>query len=80
MDDAILSELRGVFEQVFGRAMPDLGRTTRPTQIDGWNSLRHANLVMTIEERFGIEVPEERYADFEDVGDLADLVVALKGS
>ena len=78
MDDAVLSALRKIFEQVFGRPMPDLGRDTRPSQIDGWNSLRHAAIVMTIEEHFAIEVPEERYEDFEDVGDIADLVVALR--
>jgi len=76
-DDDIAAELIGVFEQVFGRSMPELCRDTTPSQVDGWNSLRHAELIMSIEEHFGIEYPEDKYLDFETLGDIADIVAAL---
>ena len=78
MDPAVADALRGIFEAVFARAMPTLDCDTRPSQIDGWHSLRHAQLVMMIEEHFGIEIPEEKYAAFETFGDLVDLVVAVR--
>lgn len=76
MDDAVAAELRRIFETIFERPMPKLKLDTRPSQIDGWHSLRHAQLVMTIEEHFGIEFPEDKYSDFDTFGDLVDLVVA----
>jgi acyl carrier protein len=68
--------LRTIFEDVFGRPMPQLVRETGPSQVDGWNSMRHAFLIMEIEQRFGIEVPEAKYADLETVGDFADFIAA----
>jgi len=79
MEDALVAELRKLFESVFGRPMPQLERATRPSEVDGWHSLRHAHLIMAIEDHFGIEVPEERYSTFENFGDIVDLVAALKG-
>jgi acyl carrier protein len=77
MDDPT-DALKQILETVLGRALPGLDRATVPSQLEGWHSLRHAQLVMTIEEHFGIEVPDEAYAQFETVGDLADLVAAIR--
>jgi acyl carrier protein len=34
--------------------------------------------MMAIEDYFKIGIPEERYADFDDVGDIIDLIAALR--
>lgn len=76
----ILIELGKLFEETFGRPMPELRRETLPSQVAGWHSLRHAQLVMAIEARFGIEYPEEKYMDFKDVGDIIDVIAGLTGT
>ncbi|MBV8167760.1 MAG: acyl carrier protein [Alphaproteobacteria bacterium] len=77
MDD-VTDALKRILETVLGRALPGIDRATVPSQLEGWHSLRHAQLVMTIEEQFDIEIPDEAYQRFETLGDLADLVSAIR--
>lgn len=44
----------------------------------GLNSLVLMNLVVEIEERFGVEIPEEVALDFETVGDVVAFLEAAK--
>jgi acyl carrier protein len=76
MVEGVDPALRKIFEGVFGRPMPQLARETGPSHVDGWNSMRHAFLIMEIESHFGIEVPEDKYAALETVGDFADFIAA----
>jgi acyl carrier protein len=57
-DDIIL-----IFAQVFGRAPAQFDDDTAPANVEGWDSVRHVELVVALEERFGCmfdpdEVPE----------------------
>jgi acyl carrier protein len=52
-----------VFSEVFGLPVERFGDDTAPATIEGWNSVRHVELVVALEERFGCmfdpeEVPE----------------------
>jgi acyl carrier protein len=52
-----------VFAQVFGRAPEQFGDDTSPANVEGWDSVRHVELVVALEERFSCmfdpdEVPE----------------------
>ena len=41
-------------------APEDISLTTDADDIDGWDSLAHLHLVMTIEKEFGIKFPTEK--------------------
>ena len=43
------------------------------------DSLDLTELVMALEDRFGVEVPEDRLEGVETVGDAADVVLAAVG-
>jgi acyl carrier protein len=47
---------------------------TTSADIEGWDSLSHALLLMDLEQRFGVELPLDRAAAAQNVGELADLV------
>ena len=56
-------DIIAVFAQVFGRAPEQFGEETSPATVEGWDSVRHVELVVALEERFGCmfdpeEVPE----------------------
>lgn len=38
--------------------------------IEGWDSLSHVNLILTIETRFGIVFSQKELLTFKSVGDL----------
>lgn len=51
-----------------------IGRETTADDVDGWDSLAHARLIMKIEEQFNVRFPGERLFDLDCVGDLVTLV------
>jgi acyl carrier protein len=56
-------DIIAVFAQIFGRAPEQFGDDTAPANVEGWDSVRHVELVVALEERFGCmfepdEVPE----------------------
>ncbi len=56
-------DIIAVFAQIFGRAPEQFGDDTAPATVEGWDSVRHVELVVALEERFGCmfdpdEVPE----------------------
>jgi acyl carrier protein len=57
------NDIIAVFAQIFGRAPEQFGDDTAPANVEGWDSVRHVELVVALEERFGCmfepdEVPE----------------------
>ncbi|MBI3767620.1 MAG: acyl carrier protein [Deltaproteobacteria bacterium] len=56
-------DIIAVFVLIFGRAPEQFGDDTAPANVEGWDSVRHVELVVALEERFGCmfepdEVPE----------------------
>lgn len=51
-------------------------RETTAADVEGWDSLSHAILMMKVEEICKIELPVDRIYDLANVGELADIVVA----
>ena len=47
---------------------------TTADDVDGWDSLAHARLIMKIEEVFNVRFPGDRLFDLDCVGDLVTLV------
>ncbi len=47
---------------------------TSSADIDGWDSLSHAILIMDVEDVFSVTLPLERVFAVQTLGELADLV------
>lgn len=69
-----LAELNEVFREVFDDEGIDVGRATSAKDIDEWDSLMHVNLVLAVENRFGVRFTSTEVAGLKDVGELSDLV------
>jgi acyl carrier protein len=74
MDDAqIYSRLTEIFEDVFDdeiKVVPELSAK----DVDGWDSLSHIRLLLTIEKKFNIKFSTSEIGKLENVGDLAALI------
>ena len=44
--------------------------------VDGWDSLRHVRLVLTVEKAFGVRFATTEVASLENVGELVGLIQA----
>lgn len=74
MDEVgVYAHLTEIFEDVFDdeiKVTPDLSAK----DVDGWDSISHIRLILTIEKRFNIKFSTSEIGKLENVGELAALV------
>lgn len=72
--------LKDVMATVLGIAADSINDDTSMDTVEAWDSIKHMNLVLAIEEEFGISIPDEDAANITSYP-LIRLVVAeqLKG-
>ena len=77
--DAIYAKLTDILRDVFDEddlvATPDL----TADDVDGWDSLSHLRLVLTVQKIFGVKFSAAETGGFKRLGDLASLVAAKLG-
>lgn len=62
--------LNRIFREVFDNDEINITPETTANDIDGWDSLSHVNLIVTIEAKFGIRFSQKELLTFKSVGDL----------
>jgi acyl carrier protein len=77
MDDAqIYSRLTRVFNEVFDDETIELTPQLTAKDVDGWDSLTHIRLILSVEKEFKIRFTTSEIGNLENVGDLTALVKA----
>ncbi len=66
----IMAKLKIIFQKMFDEDV-ELSAKTSAKDVEGWDSLTHVRLMMTVERTFGIKFSAAEMASFENVGDLA---------
>jgi acyl carrier protein len=76
----IQSELQAVFRRVFDDDELVLSEATAATNVDGWDSMAHVNLIIAVEKRFGVSFSGADLASMrgsgQTVGHLIGLIAA----
>ena len=70
----IVTELNGIFRQVFDDDAIVITRETTSSDIDGWDSLSHMNLVIAVEMAFKVKFALGELQTLKNVGDMIDLI------
>lgn len=73
-EERILETIRERLQKLVDREIPKLTPATRLRDELGLNSLDAVELVLELEEAFGIELPDEDLTRFESVGDVVEAV------
>ena len=55
MDNSVEDRLKNVMSSVFGIPKNDIQDDASPDTIDSWDSLKHMNLIVALEEEFETE-------------------------
>ena len=77
MDEAqIYSCLTEVFEDVFDDASIQITPQLSAKDVDGWDSLTHIRLILTIEKKFKTKFSTTEIGKLDNVGDLVALIKA----
>jgi acyl carrier protein len=72
--DAIYSELTKIFHRVFGDDTIVLQPQLTAEDVDGWDSLKQAEIIIAVQSRFRIKLSIREIDAFVSVGDLVDVI------
>lgn len=73
-EDGIFTRLAAVVGRVFNTAPSELSRETSAADIDGWDSVSHAMVVLELEDEFGLRFDFEETVAAENLGVLATYI------
>ncbi|MCQ2512467.1 MAG: acyl carrier protein [Lachnospiraceae bacterium] len=74
MDEQINNRLNGVFQEVFDDEDLFIDDDTNADSIDDWDSMEHINLVVAVEEEFGMKFSMDEIAEMQNVGDMVEII------
>jgi acyl carrier protein len=72
----IYTRLTEIFEDVFDEDSINVTPELSAKDVDGWDSLTHIRLILTIEKAFKIKFSTSEVGKLENVGDLVTLIKA----
>ena len=70
----ILSEVQDIMRNVFDEESIVINETTTADDVQGWDSLTHVQLVVTIEKHFNIKFNSKEILSWRDVGEMLDAI------
>ena len=77
MNDIVLyGKLTEIFHDVFADDEIVLSPQLTAVDVDGWDSLKHVRLILSIEKGFGVKFSASEVGHLNNVGDLATLISA----
>lgn len=70
----IYQRLTGIFQDVFDEDSIEVTPKLSADDVDGWDSLTHIRLILSIEKVFKIKFSTSEIGKLENVGDLVALI------
>jgi acyl carrier protein len=77
--EEVFAKLLPVFKDVFDDRRIKINDDTVSTDIVGWDSLMHIQLIAAVQDEFEIEFAVEDAANMKNVGELVDLILKEVG-
>jgi len=75
-----LEQVRNVASDILGIPADKITAESSPETIENWDSMQHLNLVLAIEEKFGVQLEPEDIEQMKNIGAIAALVERLQSA
>jgi len=72
--------VQSVASDIFGIPVARITAESSPETIENWDSMQHLNLVLAIEEKFGVQLDPEDIEQMKNIGAVAALVEKLQSA
>ena len=72
--EEILEKLNNVFIDVFDDENIKIDDNTTAEDIEDWDSLEHINLIVAVEQEFGIKFNMNEVTGMKNVGEMVDII------
>jgi acyl carrier protein len=66
----IKERAQSIFREVFDNDKLEIYDAMQAKDVDGWDSLTHITLIMTIEDTFGVKFTTREVMGFQNVGEM----------
>ena len=74
METANKEKLNKIFARIFDNDSLVIQPHMTAKDVDGWDSMSHLKLIVTVEKDFGIQISGSEVMRLKNVGDLLDLI------
>ena len=76
MSAAVLDDIRQTVAEVFLVEVQQVSAESSPESIPAWDSMGHLNLVLTLEQKFGVKFDPDQIPQLTSVWAIAEAVTA----
>jgi acyl carrier protein len=73
-EEIIYSNLSEIFHEVFGDDSIKLRSDLTANDLEGWDSFKQVEILMAVQERFGLKLRSREIDGLKCVGDLVDVI------
>ncbi len=80
MTASTFEQVRNVASDIFRVPADKITAESSPETIESWDSMQHLNLVLAVEEKFGVQLEPEDIEQMKSVGAVAELVERLQSA
>ncbi len=74
-NEAVLKDVEEIFQDIFDDESLTITEETTATDVAGWDSLNHVNLISAIEKQYKIRFALGELASMKNVGEMVKLIV-----
>jgi acyl carrier protein len=72
--NSTFEQVQAIASDIFGVPARKITADSSPETIENWDSMQHLNLVLALEEKFGLQLDPEEIEQMKSVGAVAALV------
>lgn len=77
--EEIFERVNKVFRDIFDDESITVTDATTANDIEDWDSLEHINLIVAVEEEFGMKFKMGEVVEMKNVGEMADIIAERAG-
>jgi acyl carrier protein len=77
MSQSVQDRVIKIISNVIDVPPSDLNEDSSPSSVNGWESMKHINLILAIEEEFDLQFDDEQIAEMQSVKTIAKTVESL---
>lgn len=70
----VSEQIRTLASDIFGVPADQITPASTPETIETWDSIQHLNLILALEEKFGLQLSPEEIEQMKSIADVIKLV------
>jgi acyl carrier protein len=74
MNAELFDQLRTLAADVLRVSRSEIDNDSTPQQIENWDSIEHVNLLVAIEQQFGVDFDPDEMVQMESIGKIGEVL------